>query len=182
MLKEDAPRGQNGLRRDFQLEDWIVQPQLNRLIRGAETVQVQPKIMAVLICLAEEPGAVVVKEQLFKTVWAETYVTEHVLARAISVLRKIFDDSPKSPRFIETIPKVGYRLIAAVSITKDEETRQPVPETEVWVRPHQPRASQTQVVAPWTSPTLLPFLVGLLGLMFFMLLVMGSGGHRHLNH
>jgi len=181
MLKEDAPRGENGLRRDFQLDDWIVQPQLNRVTRGIELVHLQPKIMAVLVCLAAEPGTVVVKEQLFKTVWAETYVSEHVLARAISVLRKIFDDSPRSPRVIETIPKVGYRLIASISNLKDEETKKTAPEKEDWVPLYQPQTSAAQVVHYWISPKLLSLLVGLLGLMFLMFLVMSSG-HRHLHH
>ena len=183
MVTEHSPHGRNGVRKDFRLEDWLVQPQLNRVSRGVETVQVQPKIMAVLVCLAEEPGTVVLKEQLFKTVWAETYVTDHVLARAVSVLRKIFDDSPKSPRVIETIPKVGYRLIAPVLDATTEDSRGTIPETEDWpssVPLRQPQLPQQGVVEHWRSPRLVTLAVGLLGLLFVMFFLMGTG-NRHLH-
>ena len=183
MLKTDSPKGENGMRKDFRLEDWLVQPQLNRVTRGPETVQVQPKIMAVLVCLAEEPGTVVAREQLFKAVWAETYVTDHVLARAVSVLRKIFDDSPKSPRVIETIPKVGYRLIAPVLEPTVAEKQDTTPETEAWAPFQQPQFSPPAVVENWLSPRLLTLAVGLLGLLFFVWFFMSTvgTGHRHLH-
>ncbi|HEX7174892.1 MAG TPA: winged helix-turn-helix domain-containing protein, partial [Pyrinomonadaceae bacterium] len=105
------------LRVDFRVEGRLVQTRLNRVVSadGGKVVQVQPKIMDVLVRLAERPGEVVTREELFSTVWAGTHVTEHVLARAISELRKVFDDSAQKPRVIETIPKVGYRLIASVT-------------------------------------------------------------------
>ncbi|HVF90145.1 MAG TPA: transcriptional regulator [Blastocatellia bacterium] len=104
-----APEG------DFRISEWLVQPELNRLVRGGEVSQVQPKIMGVLVCLAERPGRVVSKERLFKTVWAGTHVTEHVLSRSISDLRKVLNDDSRNPHIIETIPRSGYRLIAPVS-------------------------------------------------------------------
>jgi dipeptidyl aminopeptidase/acylaminoacyl peptidase len=56
----------------------------------------------------------VTKERLLQTVWADTFVGDEVLARAISELRRVLGDDPKAPRFIQTIPKGGYRLIAPV--------------------------------------------------------------------
>jgi TolB-like protein/Tfp pilus assembly protein PilF len=70
--------------------------------------------MQVLICLVET-GDVVSKQTLMRTVWADTFVTDDVLTRSISELRKAFADDPKNPQYIQTIPKGGYRLIAAVS-------------------------------------------------------------------
>lgn len=100
---------------DFRLGgDWLVQPRLNRVSGKGRVVQLQPKIMGVLCALAERPGEVVTRERLFETVWTDTHVTEHVLSRSISELRKAFGDTPKSPQVIETIPKAGYRLIAPV--------------------------------------------------------------------
>ena len=97
----------------FQIGDWIVEPSLNRLSRNGQQIRVEPKVMRVLICLAEA-GAVVPKEKLMQTVWAGTYVSDDVLTRSISELRKAFDDDSKQPRFIETIPKGGYRLLMPV--------------------------------------------------------------------
>jgi len=184
MLEKDALRGENGLRKDFLIEDWLVQPQLSRVTRGHDTVQVQPKIMAVLVCLADEAGNVVMREKLFKRVWADTYVSEHVLARSISVLRKIFHDKPQSPRVIETIPKAGYRLIAPISSVPEEdpdiieEVAATVPESKSRVPPGMTPAVERKIPAPLISPRTLSWVIGLLGLLFFTFFVMGAG-HQH---
>ena len=73
--------------------------------------------MSVLVCLAERTGEVVPKEQLLETVWGETFVTEQVLKVAVSELRKAL----REPRFIQTVPKQGYRLIAPVSVAGEEQ-------------------------------------------------------------
>jgi TolB-like protein/DNA-binding winged helix-turn-helix (wHTH) protein/Tfp pilus assembly protein PilF len=94
----------------FQLGDWVVEPALNQLLRNGQPVRLEPKVMQVLVCLAEA-GEVVPKEKLMRTVWPDTYVTDDVLTRSISELRKAFNDDSKHPRFIQTIPKRGYRLL-----------------------------------------------------------------------
>ena len=71
--------------------------------------------MDVLVCLAEHQGEVVKKEQFFETTWGDVNVTPHVLARAISEIRRTLSDEPQNPLFIQTVPKIGYRLIAPVS-------------------------------------------------------------------
>jgi hypothetical protein len=70
--------------------------------------------MQVLVCLADHAGELVSKEQLMRAVWADTFVTDEVLTRCISELRKVFSDDAKRPRFIETIPRSGYRLLQPV--------------------------------------------------------------------
>jgi TolB-like protein/DNA-binding winged helix-turn-helix (wHTH) protein/Tfp pilus assembly protein PilF len=100
---------------DFKLGEWVVAPKLNTLSSNGKIIRVEPKVMQVLICLAET-GDVVSKQTLMRTVWADTFVTDDVLTRSISELRKAFADDPKNPHYIQTIPKGGYRLIATVSI------------------------------------------------------------------
>jgi len=75
-------------------------------------VRLEPKIVEVLLCLAQHHGETVSKEQLFQAVWPNTVVTEDVLKRCIAELRRAFDDDARNPRFIETILKRGYRLVA----------------------------------------------------------------------
>jgi DNA-binding winged helix-turn-helix (wHTH) protein len=75
--------------------------------------------MQLLVCLTEHQGVLVIKEQLIRAVWADTFVSDDVLTRCISELRKALNDDPKQPRFIETIPKGGYRLIAHVQRSQD---------------------------------------------------------------
>ena len=72
------------------------------------------QVMEVLVCLAQQPGQVITRDQLLETVWAGTIVTDDVLTHAISELRKACEDDPKSPKVVQTIPRKGYRLIAAV--------------------------------------------------------------------
>jgi DNA-binding winged helix-turn-helix (wHTH) protein len=96
----------------FRLGDWLVQPQLNRLSRpGGEDVQLEPKMMDVLVHLARSPGEVISRDALIDAVWPEVFISESVLTRAIAGLRRALGDDARSPRFIETIAKRGYRLI-----------------------------------------------------------------------
>ena len=107
--------------RDFQIGEWVISPRLNSLSQNGHSVRIEPKVMQVLLCLAEERD-VVSKEKLMHTVWTDTFVTDDVLTRSISELRKIFADNPKNPRFIQTIPKGGYRLMLPV---RDVRTSRP---------------------------------------------------------
>src|SRR5215470_2859177 len=98
----------------FKICDRLVDPSLNRVTYGDRTVQVEPKIMHVLVTLAERPGEVVTREELMSRVWSGVFVTDDVLHRAVRELRRLFDDDSEQPKVIETIRKRGYRLIATV--------------------------------------------------------------------
>lgn len=98
----------------FWIGAWRVQPMLNRVEGPSGDVQLEPRVMDVLCCLAAQAGAVVTRETLLATVWADVVVGEDPLNRAISTLRKVFGDDPRAPAYIETIRKVGYRLIVSV--------------------------------------------------------------------
>jgi Tol biopolymer transport system component/DNA-binding winged helix-turn-helix (wHTH) protein len=102
------------LKGDFRIGEWVVHPHLNSLECNGETVHLEPKVMQVLLTLAAEPGEVVTREHVRNTVWSGVFVGEDVLIRAISEIRRAFSDDPRSPHTIQTIPKVGYRLIAQV--------------------------------------------------------------------
>jgi DNA-binding winged helix-turn-helix (wHTH) protein/tetratricopeptide (TPR) repeat protein len=99
---------------DIQVGQWLVQPKLNTISGNGKTAHVEPKAMQVLVYLAEHAGDVMPKERIIQAVWAGTFVTDDVVTRSISELRKAFEDDPRDPRFIQTIPKGGYRLIAPV--------------------------------------------------------------------
>jgi DNA-binding winged helix-turn-helix (wHTH) protein/TolB-like protein/Flp pilus assembly protein TadD len=92
-----------------------IEPSLNSVSGPAGTLRLEPKVMQVLVLLAAHPGQVVTKERLIQTVWPDAFVTDDVLTRAISELRRVFGDDARESRFIQTIPKSGYRLIARVS-------------------------------------------------------------------
>ena len=98
----------------FMVGEWHVEPATGRLSLDTSEVRLEPKVMEVLVCLAQEAGKVVSREQLEATVWAGTVVGYDSLASTIIKLRKAFDDDSRNPRVIETVPKRGYRLIAVV--------------------------------------------------------------------
>lgn len=93
------------------LAEWRVQPSLNRLTRGETIVRIEPKLMDVLVFLARHAGEVVSKDDIAGAVWPQLFITESVITRAIAGLRKALGDDMRSPRFIETIVKRGYRLL-----------------------------------------------------------------------
>ncbi len=79
-----------------------------------QQVRLEPKAMALLSYLARYQGQVVSREDIEAEIWKDVVVGYDALNILVGKLRKAFDDDPKSPRIIETIPKVGYRLIAEI--------------------------------------------------------------------
>jgi Tol biopolymer transport system component/DNA-binding winged helix-turn-helix (wHTH) protein len=102
----------------FLFGEWRVEPSLNqitRLERGSSPQRVTPKAMEVLLALVTRAGELLTREELLERVWSGVHVQEEVLTRAVADLRKAFDDDRKEPRYIETIPKRGYRVVAPVA-------------------------------------------------------------------
>jgi TolB-like protein/DNA-binding winged helix-turn-helix (wHTH) protein len=99
----------------FQIGPWIAVPSLNTLSLNGKSVHVEPKVMEVLVCLAGRPGETISKDKLLEVVWLGTFVTDDVLTRCVSELRRVLKDDPRQSRFIQTIPKRGYRLIAPIA-------------------------------------------------------------------
>src|SRR3954454_1864343 len=89
----------------------------------------------VLAILLERPGQVVTREELQKRLWPNTFVdVDHNLNIAINKIRELLGDSAESPRFIETLPRRGYRFIASVepvpSQADQEATERPIDKSE----------------------------------------------------
>lgn len=112
--QERGSRGPDRAQAPFRLGDWQVDPVPGTLSRGEETGRLEPKVMAVLVELARDPGAVCSKESLIDAVWADTFVGEAALSRCISELRRVLGDDARNPSYIETLPRRGYRLVARV--------------------------------------------------------------------
>src|SRR5688572_27307991 len=93
---------------------WLVDPRSNELRRGSEVVRLEPKAMDVLMLLAERAGRPVTRDELFTAAWPNVVVGDEALTQTINKLRKAFGDASRSPSYIETIAKRGYRLIADV--------------------------------------------------------------------
>ena len=98
----------------FAIGPWVLDTESNTVYRDGRVIRLEPKVVEVCACLAGRAGEVVRKEELIRAVWPDTFVTDDVLAHAISELRKALEDDTRQPRFIQTIPKRGYRMIAPV--------------------------------------------------------------------
>lgn len=99
---------------DFVMGEWTVCPGRNRLVRGEQEERLEPRVMDLLVYLAERPGQVVSSEQIVDEVWSCHVVARSALSRSLALLRKALGDDARDPRYLETIPKRGYRLVAEV--------------------------------------------------------------------
>lgn len=121
------PLAQAATDASFRLGEWRVDPALDQISRGQETVRLEPRTMRLLARLAETPGQVVSSRELLDTVWAGVVVGPASVYQAISQLRKVLGDTDPDPTFIATVPRKGYRLIAPV--TRAESNPPTVPPT-----------------------------------------------------
>ncbi|WP_412068948.1 winged helix-turn-helix domain-containing protein [Rubrivirga sp. IMCC43871] len=108
----------------FSIGELTVVPHANEVRQpNGTTVRLEPKATAVLVMLAAHPGEVVTREALVETVWPDVVVTEASLTRCVSQLRLALGDDAREPTFIETIPRVGYRLL----VSPDDAEATPAP-------------------------------------------------------
>src|SRR5687767_9299729 len=100
---------------DFHVGGWLVQPSLNVIGQGDTVRHLEPQVMDLLTFLATAAGRVVSKDEIIDAVWQGRFIAEATLTRSIADLRRALGDDQASHRFIETIPKRGYRLVAPVA-------------------------------------------------------------------
>lgn len=93
---------------------WRLLPSLNLLRRGGEEVRLEPRHVDLLVYLARRPGEVVSAEQILDDVWRGQVVGDNSVYQAMARLRRALGDDAQNPTYIETVPKRGYRLIAAI--------------------------------------------------------------------
>jgi DNA-binding winged helix-turn-helix (wHTH) protein len=86
-----------------------------QLLCEGEVVALTPKAFAVLRRLVEDAGQLVTKQELLRAGWADTHVTDGVLKANILELRRALDDDAAAPRFIESVPRRGYRFVAPLT-------------------------------------------------------------------
>src|ERR1700690_2635295 len=95
--------------------DFEVDPRSGELHKAGVKLKFGGQPFQALIILLEHPGEVVTREELQKRLWPDTFVdVEHNLNTAINKVREVLGDSAESPRFVETLPRRGYRFIAPV--------------------------------------------------------------------
>jgi TolB-like protein len=98
----------------FQAGEWIVWPEVHRITSGDTERRLRPLQMDLLVSLAEHAGHVLSKDEILNAVWKAEFVSDSSLTREIAELRQCLGDDRSKPKYIETIPKQGYRFIAPV--------------------------------------------------------------------
>jgi DNA-binding winged helix-turn-helix (wHTH) protein len=99
----------------FRVGEWLVEPDLDRLSRGDTHRTLRPRVTELLVCLARRAGELVSKQALIDGVWRTEFVTDNALTHLVAELRVALGDDARNPRYVETIPRRGYRLIAATT-------------------------------------------------------------------
>src|SRR6266436_95459 len=96
--------------------------QSGELRKSGQKLKLSGQPFQVLAILLERPGEVVTREKLQKRLWPDTFVdVDHNLNTAINKIREVLGDSAESPRFVETLPRRGYRFVAPVERTQTAE-------------------------------------------------------------
>ena len=95
----------------FIVGEWVVDPDLDRISRGCECVDLPPQAMDLLVFLASNHGEVVSNDTLLDALWADRVVTTASLYSIIKQLRHALGDDAHNPRYIQTVHAVGYRFV-----------------------------------------------------------------------
>src|SRR6187397_645501 len=114
----------------FRFEGFELDPGNRRLSRGGAPVELNARYLDALVLLAGAEGRLVSKDRFLDEIWRGIPVTDEALTQCIKTLRRQLGDDASSPRFIETVPKHGYRFIAPVASDRAEPARAPARRSE----------------------------------------------------
>lgn len=103
----------------FRFADVEVDERNFSVAKAGEVLSVEPKVFKVLQFLLHHPGRVVTKDELLDAVWSDTSVSESSLTRTVATLRRLLGDDIHEPRYIATIPTVGYRFLCNPQVSED---------------------------------------------------------------
>jgi DNA-binding winged helix-turn-helix (wHTH) protein/tetratricopeptide (TPR) repeat protein len=99
----------------YRFGDFELEPTERRLLDAGKPVGLTPKVFDTLVLLVERAGHVVSKDELMRVLWPRGYVDESNLTKHIWLIRRALGDGGNGSRFIETVPKLGYRFVATVT-------------------------------------------------------------------
>jgi DNA-binding winged helix-turn-helix (wHTH) protein/Tol biopolymer transport system component len=101
----------------FRFDDVEVREREFLLIKAGEALPVEPKAFRVLLFLLRNPGRLVTKDEVLGAVWNDCAASDNSLTRSIATLRRLLGDDTHEPRYIATVPTVGYRFLCDVKVT-----------------------------------------------------------------
>src|ERR1051325_7447925 len=134
------------LKRFYEFGPFRIDTREGLLLRDGVSIALTPKAFETLCVLVQHSGHVLVKDELMRRIWPDSFVEEATLAQNIFTLRKILGESPEEHQYIETVPRRGYRFVARVS-GWSEAAPEPAPRE---VHAHDP-AARSIAVLPFRS-------------------------------
>lgn len=93
-----------------------------RLLKDGAPLPLSPKALDLLILFLDRPAALVTKDDMLKALWPDVAVTDNALTQVVSELRQALGDQPAAPRYIQTVPRRGYRFVA--DVTSDDKLKE----------------------------------------------------------
>ena len=147
--------------------DFAIDIEQRVLLRGGKAIPLAPKVFETLLALVESHGRIVLKEELMKRLWPDTFVEESNLTFNIQQLRKALGDNARKPIYVETIPRRGYRFIAGVEIAPADQPNETAPapsSTDVLIAPQVVAPTRARVVA---ILTLIGVAIATIGLVYW---------------
>ena len=103
----------------FRFDDIEVREREFCIVKNGEVLAIEPKAFRVLLCLIRNPRQLVSKDELLDAVWNDCSVSENSLTQCIARLRRALGDDTHEPRYIATVPTLGYRFLQEVQVAED---------------------------------------------------------------
>src|SRR6185503_3442870 len=110
----------------LRIGDWCVDPASGQISRNGTVARLEARTMRLLLCLAQRAGEVVSIDDLLNQVWSDVTVSQDSVYQAVASLRRLLGDDPKQPSYIATVPRMGYRMVAPVSLSPDPLRSEPI--------------------------------------------------------
>lgn len=123
-----APSEGERARTTLRVGAWRVDPAAGQMTQGDTVVRLEARTLRLLLCLADRAGNVVSIDELLGEVWAGVIVTPDSVYQAVTALRRLLGDDSRQPSYIATVPRRGYRLIAAVDALPESTIQETQPE------------------------------------------------------
>jgi transcriptional activator of cad operon len=158
----------------LQIGAWCADPLRSTLTRGNEIVRVEARSMRLLLSLAARAGQTMSVEKLLDEVWEGVVVSPDSVYQAVASLRRLLGDDPKNPTYIATAPRLGYRMVAEVSVVP---SAAPEPAPPFIVLPPGASPSAPRIPRQMPSKGVLRLLISLVSLV--ALVGLGVVIHEH---
>lgn len=88
-------------------------------VDSKQALSIEPKLLELLCLFIKKPNATISREEILECLWADSLVTDNAVNKMVGNLRKVLGDNAKNPRYIQTVPKRGYRFICSVTLEED---------------------------------------------------------------